>query len=426
MSKATLAIVVSILLVLAGTGTAIFLARGYRFDIPNKSLAPTGILVATSDPDGAQVFIDDKLRTATNNTINLAPARYRVKIIKEGFTPWEKQVEIKKEEVYKTNVILFPTTPDLKPLTLTGAALPVLSPDELKIAYWVASASAEKNGIWVADLGRFGGVLPFAAADLRQIYRQSAALSLSQAKLMWSADSKQVLAYFPRPAYSGALSSQNAASVVAAAFLLDADRLNTAPLPVANSNLNALLAQWEDLTRTRLAAQMGKLPLVLGGVLATSAANFTFSPDETKLLYQASASATLPTVLTSYLPGTNPTAEVREIKSGNTYIYDVKEDKNYLIPIFGGGPSNSLGASDYQNLLKTKVAWLPSSRHLLVFSEKEIAAWEYDGTNKAVIYAGPRAKEVAFPTPDSRKIVILTSLNPQGGGGENLYLINLK
>ena len=71
-------VIATILVVLYG--------KGYRFGLgPGKlELKGTGLLVAKSIPDGAQVFIDDKLKTATDNTINLPPGEYRVKIFKEG------------------------------------------------------------------------------------------------------------------------------------------------------------------------------------------------------------------------------------------------------------------------------------------------------------------------------------------------------
>ena len=62
------------------------LAQGYRPDIDSLQLQPRGLLVATSEPDGAQVFINGKLTTATNNTLNLVPNTYEVEIKKDPET----------------------------------------------------------------------------------------------------------------------------------------------------------------------------------------------------------------------------------------------------------------------------------------------------------------------------------------------------
>lgn len=398
MNRRNLLIFVTALLLLAVTLLVILIARGYQLDLKTARLSPTGILVATSDPDGAEVFINGKLTTATNNTINLAPGKYSVKITKEGFTPWEKQVTIKPEEVFKTSAYLFPNLPELRPLTLTGAKNPVLSPDNTKIVYTVASASAERNGLWILDMSR--AALPTGffspATDFRQIYQSTPQLPLSDAGFAWSPDNKEIIASTSSKLY----------------FLLEADRINAAPTPLSSTQLPQTLAPWKQLETTRYQSQVGKLPVVLSTTLATAAAKLQFSPDENKIFYQATAAANLPPILTVYLPGTNPTAEARIIQPGNFYVYDLKEDKNYEI--------------ENCKLKSVTCVWFPSSRHLLAYSQTEIAVMESDGTNRSLIYAGPFSPGVAFPWPNWSKIVILTSLNSPSVAGENLYTINLR
>lgn len=376
-----LAIILTLFLLLAATILVIVVARGYQFDFKKVSLSPTGILVATSDPDGAAVFINGKLTTATNNTINLAPGKYFVKITKEGFNPWEKPVSIKAEEVFKTSVILFPNTPQLAPLTLTGAKNPLLSPDGTKIVYTIASASAEKNGLWILEMNRnaFASSL-FGGVDSRLISK------IPFTNLAFSPDSKQILAS-------------------TSAIILDTDRLNTNPESVLPAKI---LADWQEQNDLRSQTQTAKLAPKLLAVLASHSGKLQFSPDENKIFYQATASASLPSILTSYLPGANPTPESRGLKPGNFYVYDLKEDKNFLI-------------ENCQNC-----SWFPTSRHLLAYSDKEISIREYDGGNIAVVYAGPFTDGFIFPWPNSSKIVILTSLNNSPGVGENLYTINLR
>lgn len=242
-------------MILAVAAIVILVARGYQFDFKNARLSPTGILVATSDPDGAQVFINGKFTSATNNTINLSPGKYSVKIVKEGFTPWEKTITLKTEEVFKTNAYLFPSLPELRPLTLTGAKNPTLSPDETKIAYFVASASAEKNGLWILDMSR--GALPtgiFASADLRQIYQTTPTLSLSDSKITWSFDTKEIIA-----STSANLN-----------YLLETDRINFVPSPLTASELSQTKAQWASLNNARYKTQTAKLDPKLLALLASS------------------------------------------------------------------------------------------------------------------------------------------------------------
>jgi len=46
---------------------------------------------------------------------------------------------------------------------------------------------------------------------------------------------------------------------------------------------------------------------------------------------QASESASIPLIINPALIGTDSTSQVRDIKKGEVYVYDLKEDRNYLI-----------------------------------------------------------------------------------------------
>ena len=132
----------------------ILYGKGYRFgfDKGKIELSGTGLLVAKSIPDGAQVFLNDNLTTATNNTINLSPKEYRVRIFKEGYFAWEKTIKIQKEVVSKAEALLFPTAPKLESITDIGVKDMVIDPSHTKIAFTVASESARRNGVYVLDM----------------------------------------------------------------------------------------------------------------------------------------------------------------------------------------------------------------------------------------------------------------------------------
>lgn len=396
------------LLITVGIFVAIFFARGYEFNPATGQMSGTGILVATSDPIGAEVLIDGKLKTATNNSLNLPPGSYDIKIQLDGYSPWQKKIEIKKEEVYKTNAFLFPKVPDLRPLTLTGALSPTNSADGTKVAYGVASASAEKNGIWVLDMGRSNIPAPLPnGGDFRQILVDSPALLLAQAKFIWSTDTKQLIAYTGADAPKISTSSAQAGLT----YLLNTDQLNNNLVPLTQSQINQTLTDWNLQAINNFAAKMSKLNPVLGLFLSANSKDIQFSPDQTKILYTATSSATLPTILPTYLPGKNATAQTRSISPGNLYSYDLKEDTNYLIE----------RCQQIENC-----RWFPSSKHILIFTNKEISIMEYDGTNLSTVYAGPFIDAIVYAWPNWSKIVILTSLNQLSGIGENLYTVNLR
>src|SRR3990167_1939306 len=75
---------------------AIFWARGFKPDFKKGQIERTGIIVATSIPTGAQVYLDGRLTSATNTNIAfLEPKTYQVKIGKDGYSNWQKDVEVK-------------------------------------------------------------------------------------------------------------------------------------------------------------------------------------------------------------------------------------------------------------------------------------------------------------------------------------------
>ncbi|MBU1089044.1 PEGA domain-containing protein, partial [Patescibacteria group bacterium] len=150
-----LAIIVSVLtVIILFTSLISLLARGYRPNFKKGfTVRSTGLISATSTPQSASVYINDRLITATDDTINLPPDDYHIKIQKDGFLPWEKDIKVIKEVVTQTNVTLFKSSPELKPLSLSGAINPVLNHDKNKIVFSVASASASKNnGLYLIEL----------------------------------------------------------------------------------------------------------------------------------------------------------------------------------------------------------------------------------------------------------------------------------
>ena len=81
-----------------GTTLAILYAKGYRFNFLSgkPTVSKTGLLVTTSIPDGAAVFVNGALKTATNNTLDLAPGQYTITISKDGYFSWKKMWRSKK------------------------------------------------------------------------------------------------------------------------------------------------------------------------------------------------------------------------------------------------------------------------------------------------------------------------------------------
>lgn len=419
MNRRLLITVLIAILLITGTVVAIYFAKGYRVDLKKGKVTENGLLVANSFPTGASVFVNDKLTTATNDTLQLTPGDYEVKIVKDGYITWQKALKLKKELVTQTDARLFPAVPDLKSLTTSGASNLIPSPDGEKIAFMVASASASaKNGLWILDLA---GKSLTTSKDLQQIASTTPFFDLTTALLVWSPDSKQILAW----------NGKNS-------FVLETDKINNLdPKDDVSVRLSLILKEWEDEWELKFSEKMKKLAPKMQEIMANSAINIYFSPDEEKMMYTATASATIPNELISPLPASNTQPEIRMIEPGKIYIYDLKEDKN-----FGLSEAQTLTEvkekktvleqrlmalqKKYFSLLTQTVQWFPDSKHVVLVKENKIIIAEYDATNQATIYAGLFNDSFTYPWPDGNRLIILTTLNPGSLVSSNLYAIELK
>lgn len=386
MNSRILLFLMTLLLVPLLTYFVILFARGYRPGLNSSgqtSLQATGILAATSLPEGAQLYINGEFKSATNTNLNLPPGRYEIEIKKDTYYPWKKTLEVKPEEVTRASAVLFPTVPALKSITTTGAAMPTLSPDGTKVAF--IQAVNNRVSLFVLDLS--DSPLGILNRDPRLLSTQNSPLQT----LSWSPDSKQILA-----------------QASASALLVD---LNSSNTPAAVASPSGLLANWKVIYQTRERQKFEALPVSLQSILATSAANLVWSPREDKLMYTATASATIVPNLVRPLPGSSTQSEERNITPNTTYIYDLEEDRNFKISV--ASPS-------------AKLSWFPTSNHLVQVEKGKVIVLEYDGTNSTVVYSGPMENGYAFPYPSSRQLLILANLNPTISKFPNLYAVSLR
>lgn len=396
MKQLLISTAIILILIFIGTGVGIYYARGYRFDFqnPKAMLQGTGLLVLTSKPDGARVLIDDHLTTATNNTINLQPGSYKVRIEKDGYFSWKKTVQIKKETVSSANATLFPTAPRLESITTTGANNPVIDPTGNLIAFTVSSSSAEKNGVYTFNMAA-SNILPLGGGT-SQITNDFTA-PFSSALLSFSPAGNELLA-----SISGQTTATN--------YLIQARSFNQNPKDVT-ATLNQTLTEWESQKVLRDQKLIDSLPKKIRAVAKANFGNPVISPEDDKILYTASMSATLPILIKPRLPGTNSTPEKRTIEAGNVYVYDMKEDRNYLL--------------SKKDEMPAKYLWHPDSGHLIFVRNANINIIEYDGQNQTTVYAGPFSDNLVYPLPNGSSLVILTNLNIPDAP-KNLYRISLR
>lgn len=391
------------------SAAAILFASGYRPDFENKTIAPSGILVAQSYPDTAQVLVNGELKTATDNSINLEPGKYEVEIKKDGFVPWKKNLIIEAEVVTRASATLFPSVPSLKAITTNGAANPVLSPDGSKVAYIVTEKGVSK--VYALDLNEssFG----FINRDPKPLIEN---IKSKIDTLIWSPDSRQVLITASGSATLSDISNSQKQDVTARVSLLK--------------------TTWNTETLTKELNKQSTLPEKLKLILNSSAKDISWSPKENKVLYTATASAVIESKLITPLPGSNTQTESRTLIPGGVYVYDIEEDRNFKIDEITlttptPTPKNKLAkdATTPTVVIQSPNAgwtWFSSSSHLLKVDNSKIYIKEYDNQNQTTIYSGPMATPFAAPYPSGKQVLILSNLNPDTSPLPNLYAISLR
>lgn len=440
-NKRVLYTALSALVMLIGTIVAIEYAKG-NFRVTESGFRQgTGLLAANSFPPGAEVYIDGKLTTATDDTLYVDPGTYTVEILRDGYTPWKKAITIEKELVTQTNAKLFPVSPSLTALTFTGIQNISPSPDGQKILFYTASASAQtKNGLYILELNE--KPLNFQRGA-RQISQDGPEFNLSTAEFIWSPDSSQVLL-----------------TTAQKEVLLETGELNDLQtLPDISLTKRQLLSDWEEEMYLREREFLSKFPVEIIAVATESAKNVYISPDKKRLLYTATKSVSIPENLVPPLPIINSLPQERTLTPEAIYVYDREEDTNYkvgtaksvvddqfksllAVDLYSSQPT--LGASEsafttlqastsaqttrnfnryHTSLYADTFQWYPDSKHLLYAQDNTINVMSYDGSNPTVLYAGPFTENFFYPWPDGSRLLIQTVFALSAP--VNLYAIEL-
>lgn len=388
MSRRFILTILLVAVIGAGAGLAIFLAKGYRFSTQTGKITGTGIISVTSVPDQASVYLDGHLTTATNAHIDaLIPKSYDVKIVKEGYIPWEKKIDVKEGLVNEVKATLFPAIPTVYPLSFNGVYNPTLSYDNNKVVY-VVPGTEKKSGIWVWTMAD-NRTLTFATgAQPHQVALPQTGLDYTKATFRWSPDSSQILVTLPDRS-----------------LLLNADALEDPPRDIT-AILEPTINSWDAELKTKNSTRIAALKDLDLRKTASASANLEWSPDETKLFYQEQPKA----------------GESRS----SFKVADLAEHKTYDIP-----------AAD-------KVSWLYDSKHLILIEKADqsspspaasvvpssltgkISVVEFDGSNQEVLYIGNFDTNSVFPWPDGSRLMMVSSLPIPTAKEPNFYGINLK
>jgi hypothetical protein len=363
-------------------------ARGYRFDLEKKSIKSTGIISATSNPKAAKIYLDGELKGVTDTNLTLTPGNYLVEIIKDGYTSWTKKINLKGELVINIDPVLFPINPSLSPLTNLGITKAVPTEDGDKIVI------IDNEAIYLFDTGK--KTLPFFPPlnKIVSLSLISSTVDFTNVKVIFSPDQKQAIFEFDKNSYLLSLEEEN---------------LNLLEVTLSKE---ALIQAWQNEKTKNFNKILETFPKNFDKIASDSFNIISFSPNETKILYQAKENIELPLMIKSIMIATNQTPEERSIKEGKTYVYDRKEDKNFLLSSAG-------------NSLLSSLKWYYDSRHLVIEENKKISIVDYDDTNKQTVYSGPFESDFFNPTNDG-KIIVLVNLNSQVNELPDLYLVGIR
>lgn len=400
-----------LLFLILGTTLAILYARGYRFGVDKAGtpqLSKTGILNAQSIPQGSNVWINDHLTTATNNTVNLTPGQYKVTIGKDGYHSWSKNVMIEKEVVTNTDATLWPAAPTLQSLSTLGINNPIMDPAGSKLAFTITNQTPRKNGIYVLDMTARSFPVLVGQSTSTQIASDSVD-NFSKASLMWSPDGEELIA-----------SVSSTFSVGPTYYLLKANSLNDAPQDITPT-LESILDTWDSQRTAKEQARLATLKPKVREAIKDNFDIISWSPDDKKILYQAKKSGQLPLAITPRRIGNNLLYERRDLEKGNVYVYNIPEDVNTRIFETDQKFCNILLNTCSNHAL----SWFPDSNHLVYVHDKKIGIVEQDGSNMTTVYAGPFEDHFVFPWPDGSRLVILTNLG-NTSIPPTLYSISLK
>lgn len=402
-----------------GAGIIMY-ARGYRFDPEKKSLTSHGIISISASPTGSKVYVDGVLKGVTDLNLTLPNGVYKIQVKKDGYTTWSRTVRLKGELVVTLDVLLYPLNPSLSPITNLGIKKAVGIENTGKVIIFAQNDDPEKDGIYLYEpsnspINLFAPLKLLVSSTLLP-----AETDLSNSTLTFSPDLKQ------------AILDINKDGEINTSYLIALDSENDQLFDVTTSK-DALLEAWEEQKQDQIRKIVEVFPKDLHKVASDSMHIVAFSPDESKVLYQAKNQAELPPVITPPLISPNQTPETRIITPLYLYVYDKKEDRNYLVqsdPDWIRRFHNGYVLADRLSLQnevpeETFIYWHPDSKHLLFNEPNKIVAIGYDGQDKQTVYSGP-FNQGFFSVASQGNPVIMTNFNPQNNPNPDLYVVGIK
>jgi len=369
--------------ILFGITTLLYLyTSGYRLDRDTENqidFNKTGMINVKSVPDGASVYLDGELVTATDDTVaGVEPGIHKIKIVKKGFVEWSKELEVFETLVTDITAILVSQSPRLEPLTNTGALNPSISPSLSKLAYF--SKDAEESGIWVIPLS--SGLNLFRSNPNIAIEDTRFTKYSNGSKIEWSPNENNLLIQGEGNIY----------------YLINLET-NTAETTSTPELIRETWAEKQARNREDLIEKLEISEDIRSLALSPKS---LWAPDDKKFLYT--------------------------VQNGENLEYRIY---NLEKPLPVGEKTETLAFTTNINDPQPKVSWYSDSFHLVltegdVVNEQKgtISLIRIDGTNKTEIYNNTLMSSEVYSAPGGDKILILTSF--KSGDQTDLYTVSIR
>jgi len=372
------------LIILLGITTLIFLyTSGFRIKRDEKetvNLTTTGMVSDKSIPEGASVFLNDELITATNDTIaGLEPGIHELRIVKKGYEEWSKDIEVFEALVTDITAVLVSQSPMFEPLTNTGASNPSASPSLNQLAYF--SKDQENPGVWIIPINQGG--LNLFRANPSVVLEDTKFNKYSDGKsISWSPDEKQLLVETNDSIY----------------YLVDLET-NTAQSVTTSEKI---IEGWNLKLRKKREDFVNKLEIPDNFRDLALSDKVLWSPDEKKFLF------------------TQQMGENLQYKA-----YNMEK------PLPVGEKVETLVFETNINDPQPDITWYSDSFHL-VLTEGYIIEENWgtinlvriDGSNKVEIYSQSLHSPLIYSVPSGDKIIILTTF--KSGDQTDLYTVGIR
>ncbi len=101
----------------------IFYATGHRYDLIRHNITSVGAIYIKSYPSGSPIYIDGQKtgKKTPNRILNILPGLHTISVLRDGYEPWHKQLEVQPAETtFIRDIVLFLKDQTATPLSSGG------------------------------------------------------------------------------------------------------------------------------------------------------------------------------------------------------------------------------------------------------------------------------------------------------------------